>query len=225
MSGRTHKSIRRRHRRDAGFTLLELLVGLTVLAMLVALIPGALRIANRAWTTSQALVSETESASALLFVEQHLAGAMPLIETSEEGANSIAFEGGAQSLRFVATLENGPLGGGLYKMELAAPSGVAPSDAALKSSQLVLRLFAFSRVRSSEQTAAPIEDRTLLSGLESARFRYFGAQALRRDPEWSETWTSPDRLPDLVELTIVPRGAPSAAPQTIRVELRLRTRT
>ncbi len=220
MSGRTHKSIRRWHRREAGFTLLELLVGLTVLAMLVALIPGALRIANRAWTTSQALVSETESASALLFVEQHLAGAMPLIETSEEGANSIAFEGGAQSLRFVATLENGPLGGGLYKMELAAPSG-----AALESSQLVLRLFAFSRVRSSEQTAAPIEDRTLLSGLESARFRYFGAQALRRDPEWSETWTSPDRLPDLVELTIVPRGAPSAAPQTIRVELRLRTRT
>ncbi len=219
MSGRTHKSIRR-HRRDAGFTLLELLVGLTVLAMLVALIPGALRIAKRAWTTSQALVSETESASALLFVEQHLAAAMPLIETSEEGANSIAFEGRAQSLRFVATLENGPLGGGLYTMELAAPS-----DAGLQASQLALRLFAFSRVRSSQQTAAPIEDRALLSGLASARFRYFGSQALRADPEWSETWTSPDRLPDLVELTIVPRATPSAEPQTIRVELRLRTRT
>ena len=211
---------RYRQTRDAGFTLIELLVGLSVLAMLVALIPGALRIAKRAWTTSQALVSETDSASALMFVEQHLAEAMPLVETSDDGTNTIAFEGSAQSLHFVATLETGPLGGGLYKMELDAPP-----DVALDAGQLALRLFPFSRAASHDRAAAPIEARTLLSGLTSARFRYFGSQAVRRDPEWSEAWTSPDRLPDLVELTIVPRGTPSIEPQTIRVELRLRSRT
>ena len=121
---------RYRQTRDAGFTLIELLVGLTVLAMLVALIPGALRIAKRAWTTSQALVSETDSASALMFVEQHLAEAMPLVETSDDGANTIAFEGRAQSLHFVATLEK------RQGLRIACPEEVAFNQGFIDRKQL-----------------------------------------------------------------------------------------
>src|SRR5579864_2460479 len=73
---------------DAGFTLLELLISLTLLAVLSAILFGGLRFGTRAWERSEVMASETdEIAIAQNFLRRQLSDAYPLL-TIGNGANS-----------------------------------------------------------------------------------------------------------------------------------------
>ena len=212
------RSFFQRSNRDAGFTLIELLVSLMLLAMIMALIPSTLLLGKRAWETAAKLDSGLESTTAVNFVEQRLAEAMPLFDRDADGALTIAFTGSTQALSFVAPLASGPLGGGLYRMYLGVQRGEDGGGAAL-----ALRLFPYQPQFSE---TAMIEERRLIDNLETVRFRYFGATPDSPAPHWSDTWARNDRLPDLVEMTLAARDgiAGSSNERPLRVELRLRRR-
>lgn len=194
------------NRCDAGFTLVELLVSLTILALLLAMVPGTLRLGRRAWETPGQLDQASDELAALGFVQTHIKSAVPIFERDAQGVSRIAFSGAPLSVSFIVPLSGGPYGGGLYRIELGS----------------ALRVSLYQGASTSGQSALPAEERPLgnLSG--RLHFRYFGAVQFGQAPLWHDVWPRTDRLPDLVEIDALPGGKSLKAPPLFRSELKLR---
>lgn len=200
--------------RDAGFSFVEVLVSLTLLALIMILLPGTIRLAARASTQSANIIQSSQGAEVLGFIRKSISETLPILESDEDGAISVAFHGEAQSVDYVAPLAYGPAGGGLYRMHLrfVQPDGEA-------SSSLMLDLAPYQR---GAKTVP--ESRRLIEGVASGAIRYFGLAAGRQLPEWSSAWTRSDRLPDLIEIDMKFEDSRAAAVAPLRIEPRLRRR-
>ena len=202
------------HRSDDGFTLVELLVSLTILALLLAMVPGTLRLGRRAWETPGQLDQASAELAALGFVETHVKSAVPIYERDAQGVSRIAFWGSPQSLGFVVPLSAGPYGGGLYRIDLGS---------ALQSeSGPVLRVSIYQTANATAESVPPAEVRPLGRRLTRLQFRYFGPLAFGEVPLWHDAWTRTDRLPDLIEIEALSTDKSLIASPVFRSELKLR---
>jgi general secretion pathway protein J len=207
--------IRRRRASELGFSLMEMLVSLVILALILAFLPGAFRLARQVWTATAMLDRDSGRDAGLDFLETRLAEAMPLFEPGKAGLVNILFGGSTDSVRFVAPSRNGPAGGGIYRysIELRASEG-APGS-------LVVQVAPY--LGPQAQGASPAaEEQVLADDVTKAEFRYFGRHQLRQAATWQAEWKRTDALPDLVELNITRRRAGGLATRTIVTELRLR---
>ncbi|MEQ1651645.1 MAG: prepilin-type N-terminal cleavage/methylation domain-containing protein [Hyphomicrobium sp.] len=195
---------------NEGFALSELLISLTILALLLAMLPGTLRLGKRAWETPGAL-ADAPAAAALTFAGQHLKSALPVFETNNSGLPRLAFSGTERGVRFIAELATGPRGGGLYRIDIG-------SDTAASRPGVRLALYRGS----SNEAESAVETRDLSSAFDKLQFRYFGASAPGEPAQWQAAWDRQDRLPDLVD--VVATGAPGSAtkPFELRAEIKLR---
>ncbi|MEQ9640278.1 MAG: prepilin-type N-terminal cleavage/methylation domain-containing protein [Alphaproteobacteria bacterium] len=164
-----------------GFTLLELLVGLALMALLAGLLFGSLRLGAgtlaRVDATAEALEDRRVVAS---FLRGRLAQAEPLNDATDTG-HSVAFTGAPDRLELVTEMPPAA-GGGRHRVVLDnAPGGLRlawrplPGDGAA-------------------------HQRLLDVG--PARFAYYGRHAGEADPSWHDTWTGELALPELVRLTL-----------------------
>ena len=96
---------------DAGFTVLELLVALALLALMLAAMPSALRLGARALSAAVDLERNAERRAAMDFIEQRLVQASPIYEHRADGRSRIAFRGAATAVTFVAPAASGSMGG------------------------------------------------------------------------------------------------------------------
>ena len=109
------------HLDAAGFTLLELLISLTLLAALSTILFGGLRFGTRAWERSEAQAAETdEIAVAQNFLRRQLSEAYPLVTTADPTGARIYFEGGSDSLQFLAPAPAALAAGGRSRFALVA---------------------------------------------------------------------------------------------------------
>ncbi len=199
--------------REAGFTLVELLVALALMALSVALLPGALRLGTRAWEAQTALERAGDAGLALHAVEHKLAAALPLQDLDPEtGHLRFGFSGDQRRLYFLAASDNGPAGAGVYRWRL--------EPATASDTGLVLHI----SLHGARQGEAPVETRTLLREATPVRFRYFGPQPTEdATAQWHDAWDRTDALPLLVEMTIDNAG-PQRAPRQLLVALRIGSR-
>lgn len=206
--------------RDAGFSFVEVLVSLTLLALIVILLPGTIRLAARASIESAKLIEASQGQNVLGFIRQSIAETMPLLEIDQEGVLSVAFRGDAQSVEYVAPLTYGPAGGGLYRMRIRflQTDSLVPTDNNAWSSLML----DFAPYRRDSKTF--LESRRLIEGVVSGGIRYFGLQTGSQLPQWSSAWTRSDRLPDLIEIDIKLQHPNAAAIGPLRIEPRLRRR-
>jgi general secretion pathway protein J len=199
---------------DDGYTLIELLISLTILALLLAMVPSTLRLGKRAWETPGGL-DEAPAAAALSFAGQQLKSALPVYQLNDNGLPQMVFEGTPQRVSFIAELQSGPFGGGLYRVDVGQPrsAGGISSGAAVR-----LTLYR------PEKKIAPVntEERDLSSTYSEVNFRYFGSPAPGAAAQWQSTWPRADRLPDLIDLVATSRAPAKAADAQIRAELKLR---
>lgn len=203
-------SAKRPSNSDDGFALSELLISLTILALLLAMLPGTLRLGKRAWETPGAL-ADTPAVAALTFAGQHLKRALPVFETSSAGLPRLAFSGTERGVRFIAELATGPRGGGLYRISIG-------SDAAASRPGVHLALYRGS----SDGTEMAAEQRDLSSAFDQLQFRYFGAPAPGEPAQWQAAWDRQDRLPDLVDVVATSVPGSATKPFELRAEIKLR---
>jgi general secretion pathway protein J len=204
-------------RSEAGFSLMEMLVSLVILALILAFLPGAFRLARQIWTATAVLDRDAGRESGLDFLETRLAEAMPLYEPGKSGLVNVLFGGSQDGVSFVAPSRNGPAGGGLYryKIELRANAGG-------QTSSLVVLVAPYSGPVPEGASGPASEEQVLADDVASAEFRYFGQHQLRQAASWQTQWKRTDALPDLVQLTIQRQRAGGMTNRVITTELRLR---
>ncbi len=193
-------------RGEAGFSLIELLVALSLFALVMALLPGAFHTGRRGWETAGALDRRASDDAAVDFVRQRLAEAAPLYESDASGRKRQVFLGLPDAVMFVAPAASGPDGGGLYRYTLTLRLAEAQTETAL-----ILTITPFGRT-----AAAAVRERRLLSAPGVLSLRYFGTIEDGQPPGWTGMWPRDDRLPQLVELNAATFGP-------VRVALKLQS--
>ncbi|HEY1707673.1 MAG TPA: prepilin-type N-terminal cleavage/methylation domain-containing protein [Rhizomicrobium sp.] len=180
--------------REAGFTLLELLVVLTVLALLMVALFAGLRFATHAWDRSESTGSGADEVRLVQNLLRHeieqayprfLAGATP-----QDG--SVDFSGVADRMTFLA-----PAPKSFADAARARISLERRPDGRLWQLVMVIR-----PELAADSEPALVEP--LLSGLTDVAFNYAADAA---NPDWVEDWSHAKALPQLVRVDVTfPRG-------------------
>ncbi len=187
--------------RQRGFTLLEILIAMTLLGLLMAMLFGGLRLGTRAWEASDVRSADLARLEAVHgFIRRALAGAYPLLGTGDDDAKrNIAFTGGAEAVAFTALMPAHFGVGGFYTITLAVEDG---ADGA----RLIFRRQLYQT--GDEETPPPPpagdeeKEKVLLEGIAKAEFSYFGAADKDETPAWRDEWRDRKTLPDLVRLSV-----------------------
>jgi len=182
----------------AGFTLVELLVGLSLMALLAVLLFGGFRFGLRAWEAGGARIerlNEAEQVQNLLRRElgeaYSLAGSNP-----QTGAGALAtFQGSRDSLSFVAPLPSQAGVGGLYRFGLGI-------ETVTGERRLALAWQIFRPDRAPRASVDADSRSVLLHGIAGVDFAYFGRRQTGAPAQWQDDWDDRRGLPELVRLRV-----------------------
>lgn len=188
-----------------GFTLLELMIALTLLGLLSAVLFGSLRLAGRSTDSGEA---KAEAAASMRlaqdFLRTNLEAQHPLrMRKIDEWP--LLFRGGRNELRYASDLPPRVAGGGIWFYRLAVKNDDARSPLTLE------------RVVPDLAADAPPEfanaDRSVLAdGIAELTLGYFGRDpdaAASVAPTWRDHWDDPQRLPLMIRVDVTPKqGSP-----------------
>lgn len=181
--------------RSPGFTLVEMLLAMTLMSMLLALAYGGLRASTRATDRGQVILEESSRIRmAHQFVRKQLNQMIPLVfeETGDQEERTV-FTGSSNRIRFVAPMP-GYLGfGGPQVQELTFERG--EKGLVLVISHALLQGFEEEKLYERD----PI---VLLEGIDQAQFQFLGLDEEGELSTWSSVWEEPEKLPLAVSLDI-----------------------
>ena len=197
-------------RRQRGFTLLEVLVVISLLGLLLTLIGAALSGANRAMAKAERYSSRLDEVrSSENFLRSAIAQALPLAAGKPGQAQSPMFQGDTQSLSFYAPLP-ATVGGGVYRHQVSLAAG---------------RLQVTLQRLQGENLQPAREPQVLLQQVKSVQISYRGQSPSGLTPSgagtWLDHWPWPGRLPRAVRIDAQLAGAVVWPLQVIRLRLDL----
>ena len=193
-----------------GFTLVEVVITLTILGFICLIIFGAFRLSLSAWERGESVKDEYQKARIVSqLITQQVKSAVPFkIKPQQAEGDYLAFEGDVRSLRFVSAL---PIKG-------KQPEGLVYAkyefkDEGSEGGRLIL--YEEKALNKDFFAEEPKEERavSLLEGISSVRFEYFREEdpLNNQQEEWVEEWKAKDekRLPKALKMTIIrknPKG-------------------
>jgi general secretion pathway protein J len=183
-------------RTSAGFTLVELLVGLSLLALISVLLFGGFRFGLRAWEVGTARIdsgNEIELAQNLL--RRQLAEAQPVRVGVEIESAPVLLRGSTSALIFVSPLPAHRGIGGAHLFALGIGDGAS-------GKKLTLRWRLFRAGDPGDAAFDPKDASTLLTGIETIELSYFGRPATGGPRRWNDRWEEQPDLPELIRLRI-----------------------
>ena len=186
-------------KRVSGFTLVELLLAITLLSMLLALAYGGLHAATHATDRGQVILEESgRLRMAHQFVRKQLNQAIPLAFSQADGETAgnkeaEVFLGSAHSIRFVGPMP-GYLGfGGPQVQQLSIVSGEHGFELVLEHALVQ----GFEESHLSERDPIPLIDR-----IASAEFQFLARDETGELVPWTSTWEDATQLPVAISLDI-----------------------
>lgn len=193
MIGYLHK-----HRaKSAGFTLVELLLAITLMSILLGLTYSGLRAATRSSERGEKILADGgELRASHQFVRRQLNQMLPLPfeATGNEAKDRIVFVGNATSIQYVAPMP-GYLGSGGPQVQLVELTR-AGDEGVLQFSHALLQGYEEAHLFDREPVI-------LLEGVESGGFEFLGLQQDGETTGWTTSWDQPDKLPVAVRLNVV----------------------
>lgn len=187
----------RARRSQAGFTLVELLLAFSLMAVLLALAYGGLRAATRATTSGQAQLEDTGQVRVThQFIRRQLNQLRPLpfdIQDGELQGEYVVFAGDSQRIQFVAPMP-GYLGkGGPQVQSLEFVEGPRGRDLVFNHELLL----AYDPGMGMQNL--PI---ILMEDLAGGHFEFLARDEQGELIGWSDSWPTPGELPVAVRLDI-----------------------
>ena len=173
---------------DRGFTLVELLVAMTLLGLVMVLLFGGLRFGMRAWErTTEHTTGSDEIRLAQDFLRDEIGRAYPGIDSTDATHPHVAFIGKAASMDLIAP-SRAILGAGRGKLHLETKRHGEQVD-----------LWATLTPELASGEGGAITDK-LLSGAATIQISYFGSLTPGEDASWHAEWAGTMRLPKLVRI-------------------------
>lgn len=194
-----HRRILRRHflvshiRDESGFTLIEMLVSITVLAVILGLLGSGLRVlARNADRNTDRIQTMDMLARAFDILKRDVTGLQRLPTVSARKPRYI-FTGAAQHLSFVTIEPPYPTPEGLYFVDYAVAKSGGVAELVRARAPFAIGVTAFPG-------ATPANRVSLIEGLVDYRFRY--ASMTDKGIVWHDSWPYPARLPRMIRLDI-----------------------
>jgi len=182
-----------------GFTLLEVLASLVLLALLLIGVYSGLRTATHSVRSGTAAVARIDQIrSAQQFLQSELAQSMAQPISKNAQGDNIYFQGDAHEMRYVAPLPGylGRLGPQLQSLKLV--------DNGHGDASLVLTLALLPPDGSPPKALG--DPQVLLDHIRSGEFSYRGIDTQGKPVPWSGTWSDGRLLPLLVRVQLLAQG-------------------
>jgi len=191
--------MRTRHppRRQAGFTLVEMLIALTLLGLVFVMIFGGLRFGTRSW---DAVIGETRERDRTVATQAFLRarlGEFSRPAPSRSGRSAVAgdISGEEDRLEFSAPWLAALSVGGLYTFSLRL-------DETEQGGRLILAWRPVGEDSADDDLGETTGERVLLDGIERLGFAYYGALETGGEPDWVRGWPKDAPAPKLVSIDI-----------------------
>ena len=191
-------------RQHSGFTLLEVLVAVVIMAVIMTTAFGALRLGGRSWEAGVTRASGNERfRSVANLMRRQVSQIIPMTWT--DGTNKrIAFDGASEQLRFVSPAPQQYRQAGLFEYGLSAQRDGPDTN-------LILSFIPFNPDSEAFQRPARDQQLLLVEGLQRVSFEYFGSpgdaggrgrtRTSTQPPSWQPRWAADaTRFPDLIRV-------------------------
>lgn len=190
------------HKTNSGFTLIEVLIAMTLLSVMVVLLFGSLKISADSWYKGENKIAQVnEFAIVYNFFQQHVAVAKPLLNDFEKSdlQAQLAFQGKKQSLKFVSSFPAsvGRAGLQLFSIDLKKEE---------KNEQVIKVTITpfFPMEEASEEDKK--EEVVLLKHVSDFSLSYFGSDdGTNNDMSnatWHDEWLEKPAQPRLIKINI-----------------------
>ncbi|MBP1718378.1 MAG: gspJ2 [Deltaproteobacteria bacterium] len=192
--------------KNQGFTLLEVIVTMTILGFLLLVVYGVFSMGRSAWERGD-LIREKYQKSRILsqLISRQIKSAVPFkVKAEKAEGNYLVFEGTAQSLKFVSalSLRNTRPEGLIYAVYEYREGGDEGGKLVVYEQRALTRNF-------MEEKPKEESGISLLEEISSVRFEYYreGDPNQNREAEWVEEWNAKEemQLPRALRITITPR--------------------
>lgn len=185
-----------RRKVQSGFTLIEVVIALVLLAMMLGMAWSGLSFVLRGWDAGADAGHRTaDQRLAQNFLRRELMELFPM-RWKDAMMLKFAFQGDANALKFVSSRPAGLSAGGLALVGLAVePDGP-------KKRNLVMRRALPDADAKDFGPLDKAEGVVLYPDIDSITFDYFGAESDLAEPKWHREWTFAQRIPDLVRLKV-----------------------
>jgi general secretion pathway protein J len=179
-----------RPRRHGGFTLLEVVLALSLLAVALALALGTLRGATGATRRAEATAQRDERLRAVQgLLRRQVGAALPMAMTIDpQSGEAQVWRGEARELEFVAPM----------------PGYLSRGGPHVQTLELVGDRLQFQHAMLTPDGALDPEREptVLLDGIAEAAFSYRSLDDTGRPGAWQDTWPNPSALPPMVRLKV-----------------------
>ena len=182
--------------RQKGFTLVEVIIAVSLLSVMVVVVFNVLHFSAKAWDKG---VVRVEFANRVYLVHDLLRNAFlqaqPIVLKSPDGKNRLAFSGSEKELRFVAPLSVAQKSGGFYVISIERQQQQ-------KGGALVLRYNRYYYNEDGFEASQANDVELLLESVEDVSFRYFGVDLDEGTLKWNTQWKDQYDLPYKIEMDV-----------------------
>ena len=178
-----------------GFTLIEVLIAMSLLSLMMALLFSSLHIGAKSWQQGEEKIADiNEIAVVQHFFSHHLAHALPQWNDFDpEKERVFAFQGKKTSVQFVGAF---PASAERYGLQLF---NVALKDITKKSAVTVSVKPFFPL---AENETAFEDEVELISGVKEFELAYFGLNDETGEYQWQTEWLNKELQPRLVKIAL-----------------------
>lgn len=181
-------------KRGAGFTLIEVLIAMTLLSVMVVLLFGSMKICAESWQKGEDKISEVNDVAVVYqFFRNHLSTALPLWDDFSGENDDFAFAGKNQELKFVSSFPASAKKTGLQVFSLK----LIKED---NEQSIQVTITPFFPAADSEEWHK--EEVTLLRHVSNLSINYYALDEAQSEGIWQEDWQEQDMLPKLVKIQI-----------------------
>jgi general secretion pathway protein J len=177
-----------------GFTLIEVLLAMTLLSVMMTLLFVSLKICAESWEKGEKKIFEvSETAGVVNFFQRHLVVAQPLWNDFTQEERLFSFQGDRQSLQFVSSFpaSAGRAGLQLFTIRLMNEN---------RENLIKVTIVPFYPVAEGDDWLT--EEETLIKGVADFSLAYFGQESGETESRWLDQWQERDHLPKLVRIKI-----------------------
>ena len=179
---------------QCGFTLIEVLIAMTLLSIMVVLLFSSLKICADSWEKGESKITDVNEVAVVYnFFQRHLSIAKPLWNDLSEEEKVFSFKGKAQSLQFISSFPASAGRSGLQLFSL---------DLQEEDNEQVIKVTITPFFPVAEGEEWHKEEVTLIKHVTEFSMAYFGSIDGVSEGSWQEEWLDIDFLPRLVKINI-----------------------